>query len=137
LLFLILVIIFPVLTKKRTQCGIFCPFGAFQSVVGIISPYRIRKDKTRCILCRRCEKVCPVFAMDEVKARIICIRCGSCIDACQKSAIDYDFVCNVSYKTTFFSPRTLFLFTSIVFFGIFSAGFAINGILRIIEVIIW
>ncbi len=32
LLFVGLVIVLPFLTKKRTQCAFFCPFGAFQSL---------------------------------------------------------------------------------------------------------
>ena len=32
LLFAGLVVVLPLLTKKRTQCAWFCPFGAFQSL---------------------------------------------------------------------------------------------------------
>jgi ferredoxin-type protein NapH len=32
-LFAALVVVLPLLTKKRTQCSFFCPFGAFQSIL--------------------------------------------------------------------------------------------------------
>lgn len=50
-------------------------------------------DKTRCIGCRMCTKVCPhgVFEMREGKAEIIdrdaCMECGACAGNCPAQAL--------------------------------------------------
>ena len=41
-LFLGLVVVLPFLTKRRTQCAFFCPFGAFQSIFSRTSIFDIR-----------------------------------------------------------------------------------------------
>ena len=50
-LFFGLVVAMPVLTKKRTQCAYFCPFGAFQSIFNKTSVFDIRVDRTQCANC--------------------------------------------------------------------------------------
>jgi len=92
-----LLIILPLLMKKRTYCGLFCPLGAFQSIVGLVNPYRIKIDKEKCIGCGKCKSVCPVFAItDETletkKVSITCVRCGKCMEACPAGAINYSLL---------------------------------------------
>jgi polyferredoxin len=59
LLFAGLVILLPLLTKKRTQCAFFCPFGAFQSIFNKTSIFEIRIDPARCKPCLACQNACP------------------------------------------------------------------------------
>jgi ferredoxin len=130
-LFLGLVIILPILTRKRTQCGLFCPFGAFQSVVGVVSLYRVKKDRERCALCGRCEGVCPVFAVKKGEEPMItCVRCGECMDVCPNGALNYKIVCTSNHGLP---AKILFLFTAVMLFGIFSSEFAIKALVRIIS----
>ena len=49
-----LLFILPLLTKKRTHCGLFCPLGAMQSLMSPANPYRVRIDPERCRGCREC-----------------------------------------------------------------------------------
>lgn len=91
-LWLGLVIILPLLTKKRIQCGLFCPMGAFLSCTSKINLFNIKIDKNKCNECKRCERVCPTFSMTSeaiVKGKplITCTKCGTCIDACKEGAI--------------------------------------------------
>ena len=88
------VVAFPILTKKRTQCGLICPFGAFQSFFNKTTLFRVKIDKDRCIKCKKCIAECPVFSITEENLEkgevgITCNRCGKCIDACPENAIDY------------------------------------------------
>ena len=93
-LFLGLVIILPMLTKKRTQCISLCPFGAFQSLVDKINPFGIRIDKDNCVNCKKCMNACPVMSISEKSiqkgsAGLTCVKCGKCIDICPKKCMHF------------------------------------------------
>jgi len=90
-LFAALVIALPLLTKKRTQCAFFCPFGAFQSLFNKTSVFEVKIDKTRCTPCVLCQKSCPTMALTEEsiargETLMSCTKCGACVDACPKDA---------------------------------------------------
>lgn len=90
-LFAGLVVVLPLLTKKRTQCGFFCPFGAFQSIFNKINLFEIRFDRAKCVDCTLCQTACPTLALSadsirEGKTLLNCMKCGSCVDACKKDA---------------------------------------------------
>jgi polyferredoxin len=93
-LFVGLVIVMPILTKRRTQCGLFCPMGAFQSLTNKLNIFDIRIDPEKCVPCGRCENLCPTFSLDRESIKkggtsITCTKCGRCVDACPKDAISY------------------------------------------------
>ena len=90
-LFLGLVIVLPWLTKKRTQCAFFCPFGAFQSMFNKIHIFEIRIRRDQCKDCVSCQNSCPTMALNkqsvaEGKTLINCMHCGACVDICHKDA---------------------------------------------------
>lgn len=104
LLFFGLAVVLPILTRKRTQCSFLCPFGAFQSLAGKISPYRIRIDTDKCVKCMKCVKECPMLAIrtEDIekgtgKMLATCSLCGVCVDACPHGAIEY--------RMTLFDPN--------------------------------
>jgi len=84
-LFVGLVVVLPVLTKKRTQCAFFCPFGAFQSLFNKVNVFDIRIDRGRCGDCVSCRRSCPTMALDKQSVEaggtlLSCMRCGACVD---------------------------------------------------------
>ena len=90
-LFAGLVIALPLLTKKRTQCAFFCPFGAFQSIFNKTSVFDVKIDRTRCSPCVLCKTACPTMSLtDESIAQgetlMSCMKCGACVDVCPKDA---------------------------------------------------
>ena len=91
-LFAGLVIALPLLTKKRTQCAFFCPFGAFQSIFNKTSVFDVKIDRARCSPCVLCKTACPTMSLtDESIAKgetlMSCMKCGACVDACLKNAV--------------------------------------------------
>lgn len=92
-----LLVILPILTGKRTHCGLFCPLGACQSLLSPINPYRVMIDREKCIGCGKCKEVCPTFSITdeslrEGKVTLTCTRCGRCIETCPQGAIHLGFV---------------------------------------------
>ncbi len=141
LIFLALVIILPILTKKRTQCAFFCPFGAFQSLIDKINIFKVKIDIDRCINCKKCIKECPMLSITEASlekgiTELICIKCGKCIDICPEIAISYHikgmpkngkFGEIISYVT-----KNIFLLIAFIFLGTMGGGMIIAGLYRIL-----
>jgi ferredoxin len=138
-LFVGLVIVLPVLTKRRTQCSLLCPFGAFQSFTNKVNPFEIRIDPHKCVKCGRCVQACPTFSMDPAgidkgHTRITCIKCGKCIDHCPKAAISYHV------KGTAFSGsperyRLLFLYPAFLLLATMAGHNIQDVIAKIIKLI--
>jgi ferredoxin-type protein NapH len=90
-LFAGLVVALPFLTKKRTQCAYFCPFGAFQSLFNKMNQFEIRFDREKCVDCTLCQTACPTMALSaesirEGRTLMNCMKCGACVDSCRKDA---------------------------------------------------
>jgi len=139
-LFVGLVIVLPILTKRRTQCSFLCPMGALQSFTNKINAFEIRIDKEKCAECKRCTRVCATFSLTdesvrEGTARINCIKCGKCIDTCNKQAISYHIRGTPVSHSPWIS-RLLFLYPAFLFLAMFSGGQFQDGILRIINLIL-
>lgn len=125
-LFLGLVVVLPILTKKRTQCSFLCPLGAINSLSNKINPFTIKVDKSTCNECMKCVTVCPMFALTEEGIKkgdvsIFCSKCGKCVDSCSKQAIHFG-IRGVEAGTKKKLSRNLFLFVSFLFMAVFSAG---------------
>lgn len=151
-LFLGLVVGLPLLMKRRTQCGLFCPFGAFQSLAGLINPYRVRIQESKCDKCGACLSECPTFSITKEtlaknKVSITCARCGRCMEICSKHAIQFSLL-GVPLRTDspsterkgrflkeVFRPDSFFVFGAILFGGIISGGWMAGSLLRIIHLI--
>ncbi len=134
-----LVVVLPIMTRKRTQCSFLCPLGAINSLSNKITPFTVKIDKNACNECYKCVEVCPLFALtkEDIKAgkvSMFCSKCGKCVDACSKKAIHYGIRGIPSGTMKNFS-RNIFLFVSFLFMAVFSSGSIINtfhGLLKLI-----
>ena len=138
-LFIGLVIVLPILTKRRTQCAFLCPFGAMQSLTNKINVFDVRIDKEKCVKCKRCIQVCPTLSMSEEsleqgRPRITCMKCGKCIDNCPKGAISYH-IKGTDVAGNNRAYRLLFLFAAFLFISIFSSHIIQDGIVRVLKLI--
>jgi ferredoxin-type protein NapH len=136
-LFIGLVVVLPILTKRRTQCGLFCPFGAFQSFTNKINPFEVRINGEACVACGRCVQVCPTFSMnkdtiEKGKTCMTCIKCGKCIDNCPKKAISFH-VKGVPLVGASDLSRLLFLYPAFLFLTTMAGGNIQDTIVRIIR----
>lgn len=72
----------------RPFCKWICPLGAFYSLFNKVSFYRFKVDKSKCISCGRCSKVCKMDVdMSRNQNALECIRCGECMKVCPTCAI--------------------------------------------------
>jgi ferredoxin-type protein NapH len=139
-LFAGLVVILPLLTKRRTQCGLFCPLGAVQSLSNKINVFDMRIDTEKCTQCGLCVKNCPTFSLSEESVKqgrtlMSCTKCGQCVDACPKKAISF----HIKGTRPGVSPnaaRILFLYPAFLVFAIMGGGMIASGLWRILKLVI-
>ncbi|HUI43230.1 MAG TPA: 4Fe-4S binding protein [Terriglobia bacterium] len=140
-LFLGLVVVLPYLTKRRTQCAFFCPFGAFQSIFNWTSVFDIRINKEKCATgCVLCQNHCPTMAIDPSsiaggKMLSTCMRCGACVDVCRKNAAVWHIKgTTVGIATE--RARLLYLYAAWVFASMFGGAIIANSLQKLIGLIV-
>lgn len=77
---------------NRAFCKYICPITVFLKPMSYFSVFRIKCDKTKCVSCGKCKKVCPmdVDVTDNSPKRkngTECILCMECVKACPKNAL--------------------------------------------------
>jgi ferredoxin-type protein NapH len=136
-LFAGLVIILPLLTKKRIQCATFCPMGALCALTNKVNVFDLSIDKEKCTHCMKCVKACPTMSLEKYdvengKPSITCMKCGKCIDACSTGALNYHLKGTpVNRNHTW--ARMLFLFPAFTLLVIFAGGTMQQGIMLMIR----
>jgi len=92
-------LILPFILGKRGSCHYFCPMSIL-NIAGTkiknkinIPSLRLISDKSKCITCKQCNKVCPMSlnVMEMVKNEKMdnteCILCGECANSCKFAAV--------------------------------------------------
>lgn len=135
-LFLGLVVILPILSRRRTQCGLFCPMGAFQSFFNKVNPFEVVIASDQCKQCGKCVAQCPTFSLDAAglasgRTRITCAKCGKCVDECPVGAISYSIKGTRSGLTPG-RARLLFIYPAFLFLTVFGGGLMQDGLYRIL-----
>lgn len=80
------------LKDNRAFCKYVCPVTVFLKPMSYFSLLRITCDKSKCVSCGKCRKVCPmnVDMTDNSRKRengTECILCFECVKACPKNAL--------------------------------------------------
>jgi len=136
-LFLGLVVVLPLLTRKRTQCAFFCPFGAFQTLFAPVSPFRIRLDRDACTGCGSCARACPNLALDadgigRGAPGHACMRCGACVDVCRRGAARWHVLGTEAPSER---ARLLFLYAGWGFACLFGGGILASSLTHLFHLL--
>lgn len=71
--------------QRNFWCRYLCPYGALLGILAIASPFQVKRDKTTCIDCQKCDKICPsairVSSKNSVRTPE-CIGCLECLAVC-------------------------------------------------------
>ncbi|MGV8058136.1 MAG: 4Fe-4S binding protein [Smithellaceae bacterium] len=139
-LFIALVMVLPALTKRRIQCSLFCPFGAFQSCTNKINVFEVRVDPAKCVKCKKCIQTCPAFSINEGtidrgKTAITCMKCGKCIDVCNQKAIFYHIKRTPLTGGKAELSRQLFIYPAFIFLATMAGGSVQDAIVRTIKLV--
>ncbi len=76
----VLVLVVLSLFVKNAWCRFLCPYGALLGVVGLLSPSKVARNKSRCIDCRLCTRACPSNIRVHTAGRVWSDECTSCLD---------------------------------------------------------
>lgn len=71
-------------------CRFLCPYGALLSLFSYFSPVAISRNKTQCVSCHSCEKICPSqlkITTVQTVSSVECTICQNCINTCPRSAL--------------------------------------------------
>jgi ferredoxin-type protein NapH len=139
LLFIGLVVVLPLLTKRRIQCGLFCPFGAMQSFLNKINIFEVRIDLEKCTQCKKCIRECPTFSLDESslesgKPLMTCTKCAQCVDTCPQGAIAYH-IKGTPLKANPTVAKVLFLYPAYILLMFLGAGSVAAALYRILMLV--
>lgn len=134
-LFAVLVFVLPMLTGKRTQCSIFCPFAALQSLTNKLNIFDMRIHKEKCNECRKCIQHCPTLSIDgksanKGKTLITCTKCGKCIDLCPQRALSYHIKGTVVGRRTEIARNT-FIYTAFILGSVIGSGMLAKAIVNV------
>ncbi|MDD2497776.1 MAG: 4Fe-4S binding protein [Desulfitobacteriaceae bacterium] len=73
--------LFLSLFVERPWCKYACPFGALMGLTNYFSIFKIKRNHSTCIDCKKCDRVCPMNIVISDKINITdhqCIRCNQC-----------------------------------------------------------
>lgn len=81
-----------ILKDNRAFCKYICPITVFMKPMSYFALFRIKCDKSKCVSCGKCKKVCPmnVDMTDNSRKRqngTDCILCFECTKVCPKKAL--------------------------------------------------
>lgn len=89
---ILVIFLILILLTSRPFCKMACPLGALFALSTPLSLYKIQLDKSRCINCGACDKVCPMtLDVRKEAGKMECIFCNNCIKKCPTQCISKHF----------------------------------------------
>ncbi|MCR5560447.1 MAG: 4Fe-4S binding protein [Bacteroidales bacterium] len=122
-LLLFLLILIGMAAEERFFCKFLCPMGAVFSLVPVLTPFSLRRNRPACLKkCSACSKVCPsrigLPNDGELKVEGDCFQCQKCIGVCPKANIHCGMILLKGDEYWFTAVRALLLAGLMVYLGV-------------------
>ncbi len=81
----ILILVALSVVIKNFWCRYLCPYGALLGFLSFLSPLKITRNKSTCVDCELCTKVCPANIKVHKVGRVRsdeCMSCFACVEVC-------------------------------------------------------
>ncbi|MCB8814524.1 4Fe-4S binding protein [Desulfosporosinus shakirovi] len=99
-------------------CRYLCPYGALLGLLGMLSPWKIRRESLSCISCERCSISCPNRIKVDKALTVWSPECTGCLDCVEQCPVNNTLRFDLP-KTTFpLSPRMLALGVVVVWIAL-------------------
>ncbi len=86
------VVLWMSLVHGRLFCNTVCPVGTFLGFLSRFSIFKIKFNRSQCINCKACEKVCKANCLDVKNSDIDfsrCVACYNCLEVCPTAGVEY------------------------------------------------
>ncbi len=116
-LWMLIILMLLSVVIKNFWCRYLCPYGALLGMLSWLSPLKITRQKSTCVDCKLCTKVCPANINVHKVERVWsdeCMSCLKCVEICPvKETLEMK-------SSVFKKPVSNFIFGSLVV-GVFIA----------------
>ncbi|MHC1697522.1 MAG: 4Fe-4S binding protein [Geobacteraceae bacterium] len=99
-------------------CRYLCPYGALLGLASLVSPFKVRRDPSRCTGCRSCTAACPARLPVHDRQTIRSAECNGCL-SCTSACPEKDVLRMGLFQWK--RPFPVWLFPAVAVF-IFAAG---------------
>jgi polyferredoxin len=107
----------------RFFCKYICPLGGFLGILNKIGLYKITRDSSTCINCKKCDSVCPVNLNISTSERVTSSECINCLQCVTNCPTGKDTLKPVLLKT-FIRSGKIALVGLVIYIGIIGAAYA-------------
>lgn len=97
-LVLLTVILVSSLFIARPWCKYLCPFGAVLGITNLFRIFKIRRNETSCISCKKCDRECPMNIKISDKKVVTNHQCISCLKCTSEVSCPVNDTINLSTK---------------------------------------